>query len=312
MAQSLQSGADQVNPNGHALSEFAPHLVDRLGLIAHDLAVKFIALAILLLATGCAVTPPPQPAPPLVPGGASAPSQLTPGESMAIAQSFATHAWQPFSNNILHGKDKAGVLVNTPDIGHEPQQPRRGWWMPGEVNTGIPYKWGGFDGPASFDAAIAKGLAGGDVSSPAKRRADNAAVSKQAAGVDCSGFVSRCLKLPTVHDTTQLPAVCTELPNPRDLRPGDVLNIPHRHVILCAGWSNPEHTWIYYYETGGSPDYWKPGLKQAPLDALLALGYQPLRYRGMAHEAVPDGKEVLTRGVKATAVTVPHPTVGEP
>ena len=278
----------------------------------HDWPVKYLQLAVLLLATSCAYNPPQQPSPPLMPGDASAPSQLTPGESMAIAQSFTMHAWRPFSNNILHGKDKAGVLVNTPDIGHEPQQPRRGWWMPGEINAGIPYKWGGFDDPASFDAAIAKGRAGGDVSSPEKRRADNAAVSAQAAGVDCSGFVSRCLKLPTVHDTTQLPAVCTELPSTRDLRPGDVLNIPHRHVILCAGWSNPERTWIYYYETGGSPDYWKPGLKQAPLEALLALGYKPLRYRGMAHEAVPSGKEVLTRGVKATAVAVPHPTVGEP
>jgi len=247
-----------------------------------------------------------------MPGDASAPSQLTPVESMATAQSLATHAWRPFSNNILHGKDKAGVLVNTPDISHEPANERRGWWVPGEVNTGVPYKWGGFDDPASFDAAIANGRAGGDVSSPEKRRADNAAVSAQAAGVDCSGFVSRCLKLPTVHDTTQLPAVCTELPSAADLRPGDVLNIPRRHTVLCAGWSNPEHTWIYYYETGGGPQYWKPGLKKAPLDSLLALGYKPLRYRGMAHEAVPSAKEVLTRGVKATAVAVPNPTVGEP
>jgi len=69
------------------------------------------------------------------------------------------------------------------------------------------------------------------------------------------------------------------------------------------------------FETGGGPSYWKPGLKQAPLASLLALGYQPLRYRGMAHEALPPGKEakeVLTRGVKATATTVPNPTVGEP
>ncbi len=35
----------------------------------------------------------------------------------------------------------------------------------------------------------------------------------------------------------------------------------------------------------------------------------------MAREAVPSGqtaKDVLTRGVKATAVTVANPTVGEP
>jgi cell wall-associated NlpC family hydrolase len=251
----------------------------------------------------------------LIPGDPSAPSQITPDEAMVLAQKYTNHSWRPFARNILHGKDKKGVLVNTPDVTHEPQQDRKGWWVPGEVNSGVPYKWGGFDDPASFDLAIANGSAGGDVSSPEKRRADNAAVSSQAAGVDCSGFVARCLKLPTPHDTSQLPSVCTELPSAQELQPGDVLNIPHRHVILCAGWYDPQHTWIYYYETGGAPDYWKPGLKQAPLAALLALGYKPLRYKGMAHELVPSGKqpkEVLTRAVKASAQVVTNPTVGEP
>ena len=124
---------------------------------------------------------------------------------MAIAQDLATHPWRPFAGNILHGKDKAGILVNTPDAGHEPQLPRKGWWIPGQVNEGIPYKWGGFDGPASFDAAVANGHAAGDVSSPAKRRADNSGVSAHAAGVDCSGFVSRCLKLPVRARYRKLP-----------------------------------------------------------------------------------------------------------
>lgn len=274
--------------------------------------------ALMLLLAGCdsmskmkQAAEPPQ----LIPGDPSAPSQVTPDEAMKIAQAFTNHPWSPFARNILHGKDKAGVLVNTPDVTHEPDKDRKGWWVPGEVNTGVPYKWGGYDDPASFDLAIANGSAGGDVSSPEKRRADNAAVSSQAAGVDCSGFVSRCLKLPTAHDTSQLPAVCTELPSAQDLQPGDLLNIPHRHVVLCAGWYDPQHTWIYYYETGGGPDYWKPGLKQAPLDALLALGYKPMRYKGMAYEQVPSGKqpkEVLTRAVKAAAQVVTNPTVGEP
>lgn len=274
--------------------------------------------ALMLLLAGCdsmskmkQAAEPPQ----LIPGDPSAPSQVTPDEAMKIAQAFTNHPWRPFARNILHGKDKAGVLVNTPDVTHEPDKDRKGWWVPGEVNTGVPYKWGGYDDPASFDLAIANGNAGGDVSSPEKRRADNAAVSGQAAGVDCSGFVSRCLKLPTAHDTSQLPAVCTELPSAQDLQPGDLLNIPHRHVVLCAGWYDPQHTWIYYYETGGGPDYWKPGLKQAPLDALLALGYKPMRYKGMAYEQVPSGKqpkEVLTRAVKAAAQVVANPTVGEP
>lgn len=278
--------------------------------------MKCLLLLLLLCAASCVSTKPTaEKASPLIPGDPSAPSQVTPDEAMAIAQSYANHSWRPFARNILHGRDKAGILVNTPDVGHEPQHERRGWWIPGEANHGVPYKWGGFDDPSSFDTAIANGSAGGDVSSPEKRRADNAGVSANAAGVDCSGFVSRCLNLPRVHDTAHLPDVCNELPSAQDLHPGDLLNIPHRHVILCAGWYDPQHTWIYYYETGGAPDYWKPGLKQAPLDALLALGYQPLRYKGMAYEPVPSGKqprEMLTRATKTKAAVVEHPTIGEP
>ena len=189
-------------------------------------------LATAALVAGCATEPHPAV---LTPGNPSAPSQVTPDEALAIARRLATHPWRPFSKNILHGKDAAGVLVHTPDAGFNEQPERPGWWLPGEENSGMPYNWGGFDDPASFDAAIANGLAAGDVSSPAKRRSDNAAVSAHAAGVDCSGFVSRCLKLPAVHDTAQLPTVCTALPDARDLRPGDLLNIPHHHVLLCAG-----------------------------------------------------------------------------
>jgi cell wall-associated NlpC family hydrolase len=276
------------------------------------LSRPFYLMAAAALLAGCSTTnPTASHSTTLTPGDASAPSQVTPSETLAIAQRLATHPWRPFAKNILHGKDKAGVEVQTPDAGFKEQPERPGWWLPGEVNTGVPYKWGGFDGPEAFDSAVANGLAAGDVSSPAKRRADNAAVSAQAVGVDCSGFVSRCLKLPTIRDSTQLPGVCNLLPGPQDLRPGDLLNIPHRHVILCAGWVTPDHRWIYYYETGGPPDYWKPGLKQAPVDALIALGYQPLRYRGMATTTATDGKQVLTRGARTAAAVVTNPVVGE-
>jgi hypothetical protein len=248
----------------------------------------------------------------LTPGDPSAPSQVTPSEALAIARKLASHEWRPFSKNILHGKDRAGVLVNTPDAGFRATPERPGWWLPGEVNVGVPYKWGGFDDPASFDTAIANGLAAGDVATPTKRRLDKAAVSAQAAGVDCSGFVSRCLKLPTAHDTSELRSVCHVLPSAAELRPGDLLNMPHRHVLLCAGWANPDRTWIYFYETGGAPEHWRPGLKQAPLDALLELGYVPLRYRGMATESRTDGKQVLTRAAISSAAVVSKPTIGEP
>ncbi len=267
----------------------------------------------LSLTGGCAsLHRDPAPQTNLTSGDPSAPSQVTPGEALAIARQLSGHPWRPFAKNILHGKDRGGILVNTPDAGFKEQAGRPGWWLPGEVNSGLPYKWGGFDDGNSFDEAVARGEAAGDVSSPEKRRADNAAVSKQAAGLDCSGFVSRCLKLPSVYDTGLLPGICTILSDVGDLHPGDLFNIPHRHVILCAGWASADHRWIYYYETGGPPDYWKPALKQAPVEALLALGYQALRYRGMAVEVRTDGKQVLTRAVREAAAVVPKPVIGEP
>ncbi|MFZ4778869.1 MAG: hypothetical protein ACOYM3_26175 [Terrimicrobiaceae bacterium] len=270
----------------------------------------FRVCAIFLLLAGCAAVPISAPTP-MIPGDPAAPSQVSPKEALAIAEVYCNHAWRPFGRNVLHGADSLGIRVDTPDAGFQPVSGRPGWWIPGVVNTGIPYKWGGFDDPASFDQAIAAGLAAGDVSTPAKRAADNAAISAQAAGVDCSGFVSRCLKLPVVHDSSQLPAACEPLTNPRNLQPGDLLNIPRQHVMLVAGWARPDKSWIYFYETGGVPD-WKPALKEAPLDKLLALGFQPLRYRGMARDSVPSGKEVLTRSMRARAVSLPEPTVGEP
>ncbi len=81
--------------------------------------------------------------------------------------------------------------------------------------------------------------------------------------------------------------------------------------MLVAGWAKPDRSWVLYYETGGIPD-WKPALKQAPTQALIDLGYQPLRYKGMAREAQPSGKEVLTRAVRAQAIVIANPVIGEP
>jgi hypothetical protein len=82
-------------------------------------------------------------------------------------------------------------------------------------------------------------------------------------------------------------------------------------VILVAGWSRKDRTWLLYYETGGIPE-WKPALKEAPLEALIALGYVPFRYRGMSREEIPSGKEVLTRSARRRIVTVQNPVIGEP
>ncbi len=247
-----------------------------------------------------------------VAGDLAAPSQVSAAEALATAAAYASHPWRPFERNILHGRDRNGVTVQTPDIGYRSPPDRDGWWVPGEVNRGVPYKWGGFDDLPTFDQRIAACHAGGDVSSAAKRAADDAGVSDFAAGVDCSGFVSRCLNLPTVHDTSQLPNVCRVLERAEELMPGDLLNIRKGHVVLVAGWARRDKSWIYYYDTGGGPDYWRPSLKMSPLSPMLALGYQPLRYLGLAFDPTASAKAPLTRTIKTQAQVVPDPVVGEP
>jgi hypothetical protein len=273
--------------------------------------MRWLILPWAMLAASCSIF---KHQPQLILGDPSAPSQVTPAEAIAIAQKLSTYPWRASPNNILHGKDKSGIIVQTPDISLLPQDKHKGWWVPDTINAGIPYKWGGYDDPQSFVAATAIGYAAGDISSPEKRRADNAGISKYAAGLDCSGFVSKCLKLPTIHDTRQLLEVCDTLPDTSHLRAGDIMNIPRVHAILFAGWANPERTWIYFYETGGAPDYWKPGIKKAPLKAMEKRGFQPLRYKGMAqlaNEADTLIIPTLTKSVRENAPITNGTTMGE-
>ena len=83
----------------------------------------------------------------LLPGDPNAPSQVTPQQALDTARAYSVHEWRPFARNIRHGLDPAGVRIDTPDTDYRPANGRNGWWIPGEVNEGIPYKWGGFDDP---------------------------------------------------------------------------------------------------------------------------------------------------------------------
>ena len=59
----------------------------------------------------------------------------------------------------------------------------------------MPYQWGGFSSTEEFLQGLKAGKAAGDVYTAEKRRLLEAAVSKQAVGIDCSGLISRCWRL---------------------------------------------------------------------------------------------------------------------
>ncbi|HTS28019.1 MAG TPA: protein kinase [Bryobacteraceae bacterium] len=106
-------------------------------------------------------------------------------------------------------------------------------WFPQQQVTGLPYNWGGADGPQEFERKLRAGLAAGSH----KRHG----VSRCTTGTDCSGFVAWCWGHRTGnHDfsTITLEQLATRISGNvyTDLKPGDALNKPGSHVVLFAGY----------------------------------------------------------------------------
>jgi hypothetical protein len=212
--------------------------------------------------------------------GEEAPSRVSRKEAIGTAQRYLRHVWKPTAANAFHGIDPNGVRVDTPDAAFQPTDTRPGWWQPGKRNVGLPYMWGGFDTPESFDSALRAGKYAGDIYTEEKRRLLDAAVSKHAAGIDCSGMISRCWKLPRSYSTRELTALCDPVTDLAQLKPGDIFNLHNAHVLLFAGWEDKQHERLSAYEAG-SPPTWKVLLNTMPLRFLLDQGYTAWRYRGI-------------------------------
>ena len=208
-------------------------------------------------------------------------SSVTSQEALAIAESYRVHRWRPTEANALHGDDPNGIRVDTPDISMpEGIAERAGWWKPNSTNQGIPYKWGGFDTPQEFSTKIAKGFYAGDVYTDKKRALLYDGVSEYTAGVDCSGFISRCWRLDRPYSTRELPELCVELQSYDELRPGDILNKRNVHALLFVKFLDPKKKTILAYETG-SPPTWKVLRHPVSVDYVRGLGFKPYRYKGM-------------------------------
>jgi hypothetical protein len=210
-------------------------------------------------------------------------SRVTRSESVAIAKSYLTHSWSPTKANVRHGNDTRGIRVDTPDIAFQPSDNDiPGWWTPGQTAVGVPYQWGGFSTLTEFDEGVKKGRAAGDVYTSAKRAALDDAVSKEAVGIDCSGYISRCWKLPRSYSTRELPSLCQSIAW-NELKPGDILNTNNAHCLLFAGWQDASKREIIAYETG-CPPTWKAMTHPINTMWLKSLGYTAWRYRGIVDD----------------------------
>ncbi len=204
-------------------------------------------------------------------------SKLAPEQAMRTAQTYTEIEWQPLPVHIRHGKDSAGIIVHTPDTtlaSHTGD--KRGWWRPGKTAKGMAYKWGGFDTPETFLKGIAAGKKAGDVANTYKVRGDNAVISQESVGIDCSGFISRCWGLKEHVSTRGLPALCDPIPW-QDLTMGDIL-LKEGHVLMFITRQDP---FIIGYEAGPIPS-WRARRCAITISYLKANGYSPWRYKKMA------------------------------
>ena len=199
-------------------------------------------------------------------------------EALEIAEAYRNFEWTPTEKNAFHGIDSEGVRVNTPDIAFLNPGSRPGWWIPNQVNVGVPYMWGGFSSLTEFKDGIEKGMYAGDVYTREKRRLLDSAVSRHAVGIDCSGLISRCWKLKRSFSTRELPALCIPLGIYSELKAGDVLNSHNNHVLLFREFTDKTQQRLLAYETG-SPPTWKVLLDDIPVSMLQEEGYMPFRFR---------------------------------
>ncbi len=217
-----------------------------------------------------------------IPGPAAS---VTRAEATAIARAYTTLAWRGKARHARHGLDPDGQRVDTPDAGAAREQGKTFWWRTRGLNRSMPYKWGGFDTPRSFaqrlrDDPVAYA---GDYASPAKIAGGDDAVSRYAAGIDCSGFVSRCWRLARPYSTRELAALCHELPGEHALRPGDIMLCPGNHVVMFLRWLDGDKTRFLASEAGGGIQ-WNCYEASYRTAYLRELGYRPYRYRRMREE----------------------------
>ena len=205
-------------------------------------------------------------------------ADITRGDALKIAEQFVNHRWTAEPRHVRHGTDSSGIEIHTPDLAGGRANPNSDSWTLGKQNTGVAYKWGGWDTPAMFDAGLKKGRAAGDVYSAEKRRKGGAAVSGDCVGVDCSGFVSRCWGLKKRESTSTLGSISKRLPSAADLQPADVMNTAGGHVILFVRWLDAGKKRALFYEAA---PFSKTRAVEHDIADLTSSGFIPLRYRGI-------------------------------
>jgi hypothetical protein len=196
---------------------------------------------------------------------------LTREQVIATAFAFEGIQWQV--NPAAYGSDPDTACTGFAG------RVRRPFYLHGKVGQqvrGIPYCWGCHGTLDLIRSRIEHGVLAGNICTHNAPRTD-------VTGVDCSAFVSAAWGLASHFTTDAIPAIAQPLSNPWDLRPGDALNKPGSHVMLFLRFTPDRMAEVMESSPGACNG--RVCRNVYPLAALLARGFQPVRFRALANDA---------------------------
>jgi len=182
---------------------------------------------------------------------------ITRFQALVTADEYVQHIWTATAANI-----GTTALVTTPT-----------WIVIGQ-NQKVPYKWGGYNTVAEFDAGVAAGKLAGDMNT-------SAGVDwSGCVGADCSGFVSICWTSGR-YTTSSFNQVSTQLSSFNNLLPADATNKAGSHIRMVVEWT-ADGRLLQIEETGSG---WAARYRTWYLSEITA--YVPIRYNNILSAPSP-------------------------
>jgi hypothetical protein len=195
---------------------------------------------------------------------------LTREQVIATAFAFEGIQWQV--NQAAYGRDPDTVCTG---FAGRVRRPGYLYGKGGQQVRGIPYCWGCHGSLDQIRSKIEHGMLAGNICTHNAPRPD-------VTGVDCSAFVSAAWGLANHFTTDAIPAIATRVSNPWELRPGDALNKPGSHVMLFLRFTPDKMAEVMESSPGACNG--RVCRNVYPLAALLARGFQPVRFRALEND----------------------------
>lgn len=195
------------------------------------------------------------------------------GETVVkTALEYAGFEWRATEKNVLHGVDRDGRFVDTPDVTWTGEELDCGWWRVNETNIGIPYGWGNASTLEEFAEGIKAGKYAGNVPEDKRRYG-----SYNTVGVDCSGLLTICWGLPKKIATRDIPEYATIIRNIDEIRQGDIFAKIGSHVMFFVEFADDNRTEVIIIDSTRSTG--KVSKRKLNVAGLFDKGYEIWRKR---------------------------------